>query len=163
MQLAVRGKAFECGDFTFDRRRRQDAGTNHCAADDHRAGSALHESATEARALQTEVIPEDVKQQSGWLDNAVALNDGERSLASGIGVTETMPGQSGSLPEQTKPALGFSPGYKGRNYLRKALLEQKLGKPLQERNLEINQYFEGLKTDPDYDKSLVQDRLSDSP
>jgi hypothetical protein len=27
VQLAVRGKAFECGDFTFDRRRRQDAGT----------------------------------------------------------------------------------------------------------------------------------------
>src|SRR5262249_10220469 len=68
VQLAVRRKAFECGDFTFDRGGRQDAGTNRRAAYDYCAGPALAESAAKPRALQTEIIPEDVKQRCSWLD-----------------------------------------------------------------------------------------------
>jgi uncharacterized protein (TIGR02594 family) len=84
--------------------------------------------------------------------NAIAINDSERSLAKSLGVEDTRPEQPGSPFDQTKPTLGFSPDYKGKNYLLKPLIEQRLGKPLQDRNPEINKYFEGLKTDPDYDK-----------
>src|SRR5262249_18700256 len=61
VQLAIRRKAFERGDFAFDRRGRQNTGAHRRAVDDDRAGSALAEPAAKPRALQTEVVPEDVE------------------------------------------------------------------------------------------------------
>ena len=58
-------KPFECGDFAFHGRDRRDAGADRRAVDDDRAGAALAESAAKARALQAEVVAEDVEQRRG--------------------------------------------------------------------------------------------------
>jgi hypothetical protein len=62
VQFAIRREAFECRDFTSNRGHRQDAGANRRTVDDYCAGAALAKPAAKPRALQTEVIPEDIEQ-----------------------------------------------------------------------------------------------------
>ena len=49
-------------------RGRRDARPNRDAVDDDGAGAALAESAAEPRALQAEIVAEDVEQRSGRID-----------------------------------------------------------------------------------------------
>src|SRR4051794_15767413 len=68
VQLSIRCKPFERGDFSLDRRHGHDAGTNRRTVDNHRAGAALTKSASKARPLQAEVVTKDVEERRGGLD-----------------------------------------------------------------------------------------------
>ena len=59
---------FERRDLAFDARRGRDARPDRDAVDDHRARAALPESAAEPRALQTEIVAQDVEERNGRLD-----------------------------------------------------------------------------------------------
>ncbi len=62
MHFRDAAKAFECCDFrVLDRTHRKDARTPGAAGHDYRARSALAQAASEFRAIQIEVVAQDVK------------------------------------------------------------------------------------------------------
>src|SRR3569833_1005053 len=64
VRLAAFHQAFQRGDFAVaDRRHRQKAGERRASVDMDHAGAALPESAAEARAMQPQIVPKDVKQR----------------------------------------------------------------------------------------------------
>ena len=69
VQLAVLRQPFERGDLgALHRGHRPDARPHRLALDEHRAGAALAEAAAEARALQAEVVAQDVEQRRRRVD-----------------------------------------------------------------------------------------------
>ena len=69
MRVLAGAEAFECRDLgELHGRHRSHAGPDGVSVDKHGAGTALCEPAAEFRAIQFEIVPQDIKQRCGVVD-----------------------------------------------------------------------------------------------